>query len=115
MIASNMEVSVAQQPQPSRGDETRNLLLDAGLNLFAVHGFDGVTTRQLARESGANVAAIAYHFGGKRELYRAILQQLVEDTEPFLGPGVAALRDGVRAANGDQEQAEPRDQGDDEH
>lgn len=87
-------------PSP-RGDETRNLLLDAGLRLFSKFGYDGVSTRQLARESGANIAAIAYHFGGKRELYRAVLHQIVEDTEPVFGPAIQAVKQGTRDANGD--------------
>ena len=90
-----------QSTPSTRGDETRNLLLDAGLRLFSKFGYDSVSTRQLAKESGANIAAIAYHFGGKRELYRAVLHQIVEDTEPVFGPAINAINRGTRAANGD--------------
>lgn len=90
------------QSSPStRGDETRNLLLDAGLRLFSQYGYDAVSTRQLAQKSGANIAAIAYHFGGKRDLYRAVLRQLIEDTEPIFGPAIQAIKTGITAANGD--------------
>ena len=93
---------MAQPAQAARGDETRNQLLEAGLLLFGRYGYESVSTRQLSQEAGTNIAAIAYHFGGKRELYRAILQQLVEDTEPHLAPGVAALHQGVVEAAGDR-------------
>ncbi len=87
---------------PGRGDETRGQLLDAGLTLFSEYGYDSVTTRQLASEAGVNIAAIAYHFGGKRELYRAVLRQLVEDTEPLLGPVAQRMAEGIAAAGADR-------------
>ena len=87
---------------PGRGDETRGQLLDEGLTLFSEYGYDSVTTRQLASEAGVNIAAIAYHFGGKRELYRAVLRQLVEDTEPLLGPVAQRMAEGIAAAGTDR-------------
>ncbi|NQV56240.1 MAG: CerR family C-terminal domain-containing protein [Rhodospirillales bacterium] len=85
-----------------RGDETRAQLLDAALQLFAVEGYEAVSTRQLAAKSGTNIAAIGYHFGGKRELYRALLHQLVADTEPFFGPASNGLRAAIIEAKGNQ-------------
>lgn len=87
-----------------RGDETRALLLNTALQLFAVHGFDSVTTRQLAKEAGVNIAAIAYHFGGKRELYRAVLTQLVDDTEPHIGETIRDVGGRIDDAKGDPQQ-----------
>jgi len=87
----------------TRGDETRSLLLDTALRLFATHGFENVSTRQLSKEAGVNVAAIAYHFGGKRELYRAVLEQLVADTEPSMGKNMADIRERIKGAEGDRQ------------
>ncbi len=95
---------MAEQAILSRGGDTRNQLLETGLRLFAQFGYEAVTTRQLAAEAGVNIAAIAYHFGGKRELYRAVLQQLIDDTEALFGPALANLRDGIDRANGDRKQ-----------
>ncbi len=83
-----------------RGDETRSQLLEAALELFAHEGFESVSTRRLAAKSGANIAAIGYHFGGKRELYRAVLKQLVEDTGPNFEPALAGLQAGILEADG---------------
>lgn len=87
----------------SRGDETRNQLLEAGLRLFAIHGFESVSTRQLTKESGTNIAAINYHFGGKEGLYRAVLEQLVEDTEAYFGPALKKIQTSVIGASGDRQ------------
>jgi AcrR family transcriptional regulator len=61
-----------------RGDKTRARLLDAGLRLFGRHGPDGVTTRELAREAGVNLAAIPYHFRSKEGVYLAVAERIVE-------------------------------------
>ncbi len=87
-----------------RGDNTRLQLIEAGMRLFGQHDFESVSTRDLARQAGVNLAAITYHFGGKKELYRAILQTLVAETEPLVGPAMAELRDGILAAGGDKAQ-----------
>jgi AcrR family transcriptional regulator len=53
---------------------TRDALLAAGTDLFADRGFDGVPVEDIARKAGVNKAMINYHFGGKRQLYLAIVR-----------------------------------------
>lgn len=61
--------------RPRGGDpvETRRAILDAAEECFAASGFAGATTRQVAARAGVNVATLHYHFGNKRNLYRAVL------------------------------------------
>lgn len=92
-----------------RAAATRQSLLDAAQSLFAERGFDAVATRELAERAGANIAAISYHFGGKRELYIATVRSAMGDPRfaeswavlerPFDGPQAAtrALAAFVRA------------------
>jgi len=73
---------------------TREALLAAGTELFAEHGFDGVSVSAIAQKAGVNKAMISYHFGGKRDLYVAILAatfgEIVADVERIAGsPGPA--------------------------
>jgi len=56
---------------------TRDDLLAAAERLFAEHGFAAVGIREIAAEAGANVSAIKYHFGSKRDLYLAALKAAV--------------------------------------
>ncbi len=56
---------------PGRGDDTRSRLIEAALAVFSERGYAAATTRDLASRAGANVAAIPYHFGGKKALYLA--------------------------------------------
>ena len=82
---------------PIEGD-TRERLLEAGLRLFAAHGFDGVSTRQLATTADVNIAAIGYHFGGKKELYHAVVRQQVIETSPIIGPVAANAAPAIEQA-----------------
>jgi len=60
--------------KPRESERTRDALLDAGLEVFAEEGFAGAKVDEIARRAKVNKAMISYHFGGKRGLYRAILQ-----------------------------------------
>ncbi len=60
------------------GPETRERILEAACSLFAAHGYDGTSTRQVGAAAGANIGTIAYHFGGKEGLYHATLGRMYE-------------------------------------
>lgn len=53
-------------------------LLNKGLELFAVHGFNGVSIRELAAQANANSSMITYHFGSKKGLYLAVYQYIAD-------------------------------------
>lgn len=51
----------------------------SGSELFAAHGYDGVSVETIAGRAGVNKAMINYHFGGKRGLYRSILTSTFDE------------------------------------
>ena len=57
---------------PAPAADTRQRLLQAATEVFAEHGFEKATIREICRRADANVAAIHYHFGDKKRLYAAI-------------------------------------------
>jgi AcrR family transcriptional regulator len=55
--------------------DTRELLLKAASKLFAEKGFEAVTTRNLAEAADVNIAMIAYYFGSKEGLFKAMIEE----------------------------------------
>lgn len=56
--------------------DTRDRIVQAAERLFAQRGIDGVSLREIARESGAkNNVAAQYHFGDRVGVVRAILDK----------------------------------------
>lgn len=54
-------------------------VLLAAARLFAERGFDGVSTRQLAKASGYPLSSIYYHFSDKETLYREAFACKIDD------------------------------------
>jgi TetR/AcrR family transcriptional regulator len=53
---------------------SRDALLERALALFAAHGYDGVSLRQLARELRVSDPLLIHHFGSKEGLWRAAVE-----------------------------------------
>lgn len=54
---------------------TKDNLLDIAERHFAEFGFAGTSLRGIIKEANVNVAAVAYHFGGKEELFGAVIER----------------------------------------
>jgi TetR/AcrR family transcriptional regulator len=55
--------------------ECKDTLLATATRLFAEKGYHGVSIRELSSVAGVNVSLISYHFGGKENLYNAVLAE----------------------------------------
>lgn len=60
--------------KPKQGGSTRGELLAAAAESFAQHGLRHSRVRDIAASAGTNLASINYHFGGKEQLYLAVLE-----------------------------------------
>ncbi len=65
-------VEISEKPP----EGAQRSLIEAGLLLFGQKGFDATSTRELAAKAGVNVALIAYYFGGKDGLRRAVVAEV---------------------------------------
>ncbi len=52
---------------------------------FASHGFEGASTRAIAARAGAHQPQINYHFESKEALWKAVLEQLLDEIDAELG------------------------------
>ena len=66
------------RPPKDTGPDTSAAILDAAEELFALHGFDGVTLRQVATRASVDVALIGYYFEIKRGLFDAVFLRRAE-------------------------------------
>jgi AcrR family transcriptional regulator len=67
------DVSIHFPVEADTQRDTRDRILDAAEKLFAQQDYDGTSLREITECAGANLAAVNYHFGAKKELYRAVL------------------------------------------
>ncbi len=54
---------------------TRDRLLDAAEEIFSARGYRAASVRDITARGGCNLAAVNYHFGGKRNLYREMFHR----------------------------------------
>lgn len=69
-----------RRSQEDRSRSTRAALEDAGRLLFTEHGFAGTSAQQLVAEAGVTRGALQHHYGDKRGLFLAVLEQLETET-----------------------------------
>lgn len=81
----------AKPPAAARSLETRDALIAAATDAFAAHGFDAVSTREIAARASANQALINYHFGGKEGLYLAVFETMAAQIGSHIEPFVRAI------------------------
>lgn len=69
---------MSQQTTKKTQADTRERLLASSLKAFGHRDYDSVSTREIVEMADANISAISYHFGGKRQLYLATACYLAE-------------------------------------
>ncbi|MEU1545125.1 TetR/AcrR family transcriptional regulator [Nocardia sp. NPDC005745] len=71
-----------RRSQEDRSRATRAALEQAGRRLFTERGFAGTSAEELVTEAGVTRGALHHHYGDKRGLFLAVLEQIeVEITE----------------------------------
>ena len=64
----------------SKGEQTRQSILDAAYDLITKQGYAATSMRQIAEKAGLSLGSIYNHFASKADVFRAILV----DRHPFL-------------------------------
>jgi AcrR family transcriptional regulator len=88
----------------SRGDVTRDELIRAARALFAERAYAGVGTEEIVARAGVTRGALYHHFTDKRDLFRAVHEELEQELVASIGERIAGIEDpweliatGVRA------------------
>ena len=61
--------------QEDKHKEAQQKIIDAARNLFIKKGFKATTVRDIATQSGTNVAMVNYYFRSKENLFNAIFEE----------------------------------------
>jgi AcrR family transcriptional regulator len=81
---------MSSRTQSERSEATRGALIEAARALFAERGYAGVGTEEIVRAAGVTRGALYHHFDGKRDLLRAVYEQLESEIAAEVAADVTA-------------------------
>jgi TetR/AcrR family transcriptional regulator len=67
-----------ERPQTRIQREKQDLILDAALNVFSLHGFRGATIDQIAESAGMSKPNLLYYFPSKEAIHRQLLTGMLD-------------------------------------
>ena len=68
-------MSAQVEPIRSRGEATRERILDAAEQQFAEHGYEGTTLREIATAVGIREPSLYTHYANKEAIYAAVIDR----------------------------------------
>jgi AcrR family transcriptional regulator len=74
---------MSQEPQPTKGERTRQAILEEAKGLFISQGYTATSMRQIAQAVGITPAAMYNHFDGKEEIFATLLQEIAPLDQAF--------------------------------
>ena len=75
---------------PRDPDHTRSRLITIARGLFAERGYAQVGTQEIVRRAGVTRGALYHHFEDKRDLFRAVHEQIEAELAESIGAKIAA-------------------------
>ena len=87
------------QATDTEPDPVRQRILDAAVIQFSERGYEGASTRAIARVAGTAMSSITYQFGGKRGLYLATADHIGSQIAGFIQPRLDAARAAVEGGS----------------
>ncbi|MDI1447491.1 TetR/AcrR family transcriptional regulator [Polyangium sp. 6x1] len=67
------------RPVKADPETTKQRILQAAGRLFAVHGINGTSLRDIAARAGLSQSLVSHYFGGKEQLYRAVVHRMLRE------------------------------------
>ncbi|MEM8937284.1 MAG: TetR/AcrR family transcriptional regulator, partial [Pseudomonadota bacterium] len=82
---TSFSAATASRDAASKSKETPDLLIEAGIKLFSEQGYDATSTRQIETSARVQRSLIAYHFGNKKNFWKACMTRLYESRYDLAG------------------------------
>lgn len=93
-----MSVAKTRSAPPMPPPDARERILAAARKSFATAGFDGASTRRIAKDAGVAQSLLLYHFGSKDALWRAVIDDLFEGLAARMAEAARLARGGTARA-----------------
>lgn len=74
--SEDAEGGAARTVKAAQSEATRAALIETARRLFAERGYAGVGTEEIVRAAGVTRGALYHHFAGKKELFRAVYEEV---------------------------------------
>jgi TetR/AcrR family transcriptional regulator len=87
----------ASRTPAAHADKTRSRILEAAVKTFSDKGFEGASTRAIARAAGLEQGVLTYHFRTKDALWRAAAERVFRVLRTSVAERVASLEEGDTA------------------
>jgi len=81
----------ARRSQAERRETTRQALLAAARALFAAEGYAAVGIEEVARRAGVTRGALYHHFRDKRDLFRAVAEEIEDELDGLTAAATRAV------------------------
>jgi len=81
-----------RRTQSERSESTRGALVAAARALFAERGYADVGTEEIVRAAGVTRGALYHHFSGKRDLFRAVYEEVETELAERIATGALAAK-----------------------
>ncbi len=65
-------------------EQSKQRIIKEATKLFAHKSFEAVSIREICKNAEVNICMISYYFGGKQELYNAIINDLIEKQTKYV-------------------------------
>ncbi|MBS7707850.1 TetR/AcrR family transcriptional regulator [Chelatococcus asaccharovorans] len=79
----------------SKGEETEKLLREAGVKLIAMHGFEAVSLRMLAKEVGIQAGSLYNYITNKQDFLFSLLSEIIKDLNAEMAQAMDGIDDPV--------------------
>ncbi|MDX6587183.1 MAG: hypothetical protein QOI31_1656 [Solirubrobacterales bacterium] len=83
-------MSTTANRQAARSEATRAKLIEVGIELFSERGYAAVGTEEIVDRAKVTRGALYHHFGDKRDLFRAVHEELEQQIVAGIGAALQA-------------------------
>jgi AcrR family transcriptional regulator len=91
--AGSAQAEEVRRESPVRGVATRAALLRVARELFSERGYAGVGTEEIVARAGVTRGALYHHFTDKRDLFRAVHEEVEAELVAGIGERMAGVDD----------------------